>query len=200
MYKIFFNERLILLAASPEGMSDETLLFPFADQNDLRQRIQWFENQKINQICIFHHDLDALRKAFFDCFVEVAAAGGVVYNTEGKVLVIRRRETWDLPKGKADAGETIEQTALREVTEECGISPLSITKSLTKTYHTYHEKGKHIIKTTHWFVMTYTGNEKVVPQAEENITDAIWVEKQNIPQIMENTYLSLIDVFASIIY
>ena len=58
--------------------------------------------------------------------LEVWAAGGVVYRRTGAaievVLVARPREgLWALPKGKPQAGESIEQAALREVTEETGL-------------------------------------------------------------------------------
>lgn len=51
------------------------------------------------------------------------AAGGVVVR-EGKVLVIHRHryDDWSLPKGKRDAGESLLETALREVREETGYS------------------------------------------------------------------------------
>lgn len=52
---------------------------------------------------------------------EVEAAGGVVID-DGRVLVVHRPryDDWSLPKGKLDPGETHEQAALREVTEETG--------------------------------------------------------------------------------
>ena len=54
------------------------------------------------------------------------SAGGVVYRTDGGNLLIAlcgrtKTGTWNLPKGTPDDGETIEQTALREVKEETGL-------------------------------------------------------------------------------
>ena len=48
----------------------------------------------------------------------IEAAGGLVVNDEGKILMILRRGKWDLPKGKLDENETIEKCAEREVIEE----------------------------------------------------------------------------------
>jgi len=47
-------------------------------------------------------------------------AGGLVTNENNELLMIFRRGKWDLPKGKADEGETVEACALREVEEETG--------------------------------------------------------------------------------
>ncbi len=93
-------------------------------------------------------------------------------NGEGRILWIFRRGKWDLPKGKADEGETIEETALREVREECGIRLLEPERFLGPCYHIYlMGKGKKAaFKTTHWYLMR-TGDTDFTPQAEEDITE-----------------------------
>jgi 8-oxo-dGTP diphosphatase len=56
----------------------------------------------------------------------VRAGGGVLWQNgplgEAEVLVVHRpkNDDWTFPKGKQDAGETDEETALREVEEETG--------------------------------------------------------------------------------
>jgi 8-oxo-dGTP diphosphatase len=54
---------------------------------------------------------------------EVEAAGGVVLDGAGRVLLVHRPryDDWSLPKGKLDPGESFEEAALREVEEETGI-------------------------------------------------------------------------------
>ena len=54
----------------------------------------------------------------------VRAAGCVVHDDAGNMLLISRNNRWDLPKGKVEPGETLLQAALREVEEETGITPL----------------------------------------------------------------------------
>lgn len=133
-------------------------------------------------------------KEFCERFTVVAAAGGLVKNANDEYLFIFRRGRWDLPKGKADAGETAEETALREVEEECGLNSLRIIKELPSTYHSFPEKGKNILKHTRWFLME-TKQTKVTLQAEEDIEDHTWLRKEEIfPFITGQMYASLIEM------
>jgi 8-oxo-dGTP diphosphatase len=54
---------------------------------------------------------------------EVEAAGGVVLDEDGRVVLVHRPryDDWTLPKGKLDPGESFEEAALREVEEETGL-------------------------------------------------------------------------------
>ena len=123
------------------------------------------------------------------------AAGGIVKNSMEEVLVIYRKKKWYLPKGKLDYEETPEIAAIREVREECGISKLVMGKFLMKTFHTYTEKNKFILKKTHWFTMTSPENEKLIPQLEENIEEARWMNKEKIyKKVFPKTYASIEEV------
>ena len=124
----------------------------------------------------------------------VQAAGGLVKNDSGEYLFIFRRGRWDLPKGKKEGDETPEQTALREVQEECGLNGLKIIRGLPSTYHSFPEKGKNILKHTHWFLME-TNQTKVTLQTEEDIEDYRWLKKEKIFPFVEGImYTSLIDM------
>ena len=61
---------------------------------------------------------------------------------------------WDLPKGKLEENESIEQCAVREVEEECNMRLLKIVSKLPSTYHCYPYKGAWAFKTTYWYKMT----------------------------------------------
>jgi 8-oxo-dGTP diphosphatase len=54
---------------------------------------------------------------------EVRAAGGVVLDEDGLLVLVHRPryDDWTLPKGKLDPGESFEEAALREVEEETGL-------------------------------------------------------------------------------
>jgi len=108
---------------------------------------------------------------------EVAAGGGIITRfKKGKlnVLVIFRRGVWDLPKGKLDKGETIEECALREIREETGIKKVSIVQPLNVTVHVYAEDKRFRVKTTHWFEMT-TPDNNFSPQKSEGIKEVRWM-------------------------
>ena len=124
----------------------------------------------------------------------VDAAGGVVTNDKGQVLIIKRFGKWDLPKGKVKDNEEIPDTALREISEECGITSLKIIKQLQPTYHTYYLNNQQILKQTYWFQIEYIGNETFRPQLEEDITEVKWFDSKDLPLILDNTYNSIIDV------
>ena len=129
----------------------------------------------------------------------IEAAGGLVLNEEGKVLMIHRLGYWDLPKGKLDKGETPRKAAIREIKEECGIGKLKIKKELPSTYHIYEMNGKKYIKRTYWFEMICADDSKLIPQTEENIDEARWMSHSRMKRInSKNTYGSILDVLTNL--
>ena len=132
-------------------------------------------------------------------FKYVKAAGGVVLHSDGRVLIIKRLGKWDLPKGKAEKGESLQDTAIREVIEECGLSKTpEITGKLTHTFHTYHQDGRYILKHTTWYAMVYDGNEQLQPQYDEGITEVVWFHQNDLNVVMQNTYQTIIQVLSLI--
>ena len=137
---------------------------------------------------IFDKDFEKMKTSFFRHFHLIQAAGGLVKNKNEEILMIFRRGKWDLPKGKLDENETIKECAKREVEEETGLHHLQIIKPLEITYHTYVQFGKHNLKESHWFLMKATGNEKLIPQTEEDITEILWVKNEDLPKYLSNTF------------
>lgn len=135
---------------------------------------------------------DTSWKLFISYYKLVEAAGGLVQNKKGEFLVIFRNHKWDLPKGKIDYDESPEQAAIREVEEECGIDQLSIIKKLPITFHTYTLKEKRKLKKNHWFMMQTESDAPLIPQAEENIEEALWMDKKEIREkVLTNTFASI---------
>jgi 8-oxo-dGTP pyrophosphatase MutT (NUDIX family) len=85
----------------------------------------------------------------------IEAAGGLVLNERGNLLMIFRRGKWDLPKGKRDAGESIETCAVREVEEETGLAGVQLMKAVGQTNHSYLDPFTNLptLKITYWFMM-----------------------------------------------
>jgi len=133
-------------------------------------------------------------KSFKNKLTIIKAAGGLVENAKGEFLFIFRNKKWDLPKGKAERGEKMKATAVREVEEECGVKIERRDKRLCKTYHIYELNGKVILKRTNWYKMYVKGIPKLIPQKDEGITTASWVGTSGIKAKMKNTYPLILDV------
>ncbi|MBK8498098.1 MAG: NUDIX domain-containing protein [Flavobacteriales bacterium] len=136
-------------------------------------------------------------EAFRADYKFVVAAGGAVTDEHGRLLVIKRLGKWDLPKGKVDKGEAIEDAAMREVREECGLRRLRIEAPMISTWHTYERKGKQHLKRTDWFLMRGSSKDVLVPQFDEDIVDVKWVDREVLDDIKAETYPSLVPVLES---
>ena len=118
----------------------------------------------------------------------VAAGGGYVVRRGGggavELLLIFRRGAWDLPKGKLDDGESVEQAAHREVSEEVGVKKkkLAVTADLGETVHGYvwARREVYAVKTTRWFAMTTTATT-FKPETREGIEAVDWVPWADAP-------------------
>jgi len=198
MYKIYFGERYLLIA--DKGINKSAKVFPFKSIDNLSEFVSNFD-EALNEksVTITTENPEAVFSKIIEQYTFIEAAGGVVRNTNDEFLMIYRYHKWDLPKGKREKGELIEQCALREVEEECGISGHQIVKPLPSTFHTYHNKNRLCIKQTFWFEMHYSGIMVCTPQLEENISQAIWVKKYELPSFLINTYPSVIDIIGSVV-
>lgn len=150
--------------------------------------------QKIHAGILLHPEIEKLKKSFKKKFTLIKAAGGLVVNDDGNLLLIYRRGKWDLPKGKLDPGESPEICAVREVKEETGLNTVTLQKHLITTYHTYEESGKYYLKETDWYLMHSPNQEILEPQTGEQITKAVWVAPEVLPKYTNDTYLLIKDV------
>jgi 8-oxo-dGTP pyrophosphatase MutT (NUDIX family) len=181
MYKIYINDTPLFLGTEEEMPAREepekVLVARYPGKSKfLLNYIDMLENtDRWQQVGLYGPDPEKLWADFQEHFKLIEAAGGLVYNHGEKALVIFRRDHWDLPKGKIDKGETPAEAAVREVREETGLQELKLGRALPDTYHTYRLKKKRILKRTYWYVMQTT-EEQLVPQAEEDIEKAEWVD------------------------
>lgn len=199
MYKIFINEKPFILASETDNLSAFTQ-YKRVEHNPLKiaEYIKECESLQSKGILMVTDDLDFAFKDFYTHFVPIEAAGGVVFNANNEVLLIKRLGKWDLPKGKIDGGENDEEAAIREVEEECGISGLTITGKLPSTYHCYKQHNHRFLKITYWFKMSTTDSKPLVPQTEEHITEARWLPWSELNPEGLDSYLSIIDLLKQV--
>jgi len=191
MYKVFFKDRIISLCNDTNLLNSNEYTFVFTNIDELKQVISDFIHDTKNYT-IVHNDLDELWYNFNKCMEVREAAGGIVIK-DNAFLAIKRWGLWDLPKGHVEKGETVEIAAIREVEEETGITNPAIKEKLPNTYHLYLFENNLILKISHWFKMSYSKNENLVPQIEEDITEAIWMPIRNKEIFIRNTYPTLYD-------
>jgi len=196
MYRIFINDNALILSSSSIVLEVDKLaqIRKYSSNSSLTSAINNLENGFYKSIVLFGDDLALMWQDFCSRYQIIEAAGGVVVNPIGEVLWIRRNEKWDLPKGKIELGENLEDTAVREVEEECAVYNISLGELLGITYHTYSCKGKNILKKSYWFAMTCPIEQKLTPQLEEGITTVVWANKQDHLAYLQDTYTSIAEL------
>jgi len=201
--KIFFNDKPLFLCDAidktiePYAHHDDAVFIDELDSHTVKTMIHEMQLPAVHAGIFLHENLDELKKAFFKKFTLIIAAGGLVLNEKDEVLIIFRRGKWDLPKGKLDHGEKVEDCAIREVKEETGLKIVALIKPLTVTYHTYHEGTRFILKESHWFIMQVTGEQKLTPQTEEDIINIKWVNENDLIKYKKDAFSSVADVLDS---
>lgn len=201
-FQIFFGDKPYFitnhLSADLNALAHTagTVLVNQPDGTTLDKTIQDIAQPGTRAVIILSREVHQFWESFRYKFTCIGAGGGVVLNDEGQLLMIQRRGMWDLPKGKWDEGESIEECAQREVQEETGLKEVNRTKLLTQTYHTYRQEGKAMLKTTWWFLMKAPGQQALVPQAEEDITSIAWVSMEDLAPKAAQSYASIRQVLA----
>ena len=198
--KIYFNNKPLFLCDAidntiqPYMHHDDAIFMDELNSHTVKTIIHEMQQPQVHVGVFYHSNLDELKKIFIKKFILVQAAGGLVKNDKDEILMIFRRGYWDLPKGKQDSGEKLETCAIREVKEETGLKNISLDAALTMTNHTYHEGTKHILKETHWFAMSVKGEQSLVPQVDEDISEIKWVSQSKISSFLEKAYPIISDI------
>ena len=146
-----------------------------------------------NSIVVLSADWNAAFRRFASRFVAVEAAGGIVENELGEMLLIYRRERWDLPKGHIDAGEDALSAAIREIAEETGVVGLNFVAQIGNTLHAYNVYGKWELKLTHWFAFS-CHSSSTTPQTDEDIVLAVWADREKTIECMTNSYPTIREI------
>ncbi|RKE90912.1 NUDIX hydrolase [Ichthyenterobacterium magnum] len=189
MYYVFVNDKPIVLTTKiSEEINFKNYLL---DSVNIGKIIKDLNTTSLNEVRLIGKQEDKLLKKFLKKLPNVVAGGGKVYNVKGDVLFIYRNDKWDLPKGKVEGNESIEATAIREVSEETGVNGLEITKPLETTYHIFKRNGKYKIKITYWFEMKTEFAGNLWPQLDEGITKVEWLNETQSQKALENSYANI---------
>jgi len=189
MYKVFVNDKPIVLTTVEEPETN------FKNYNlkgiEMHRVIRELDTTDLQEARLIHKNKDKLLKKFLKKLPNVVAGGGKVYNDKGEILFIYRNDKWDLPKGKIEGIETIEETALREVMEETGVAGLKIVKPLETTYHIFKRNGRYKIKITYWFEMKTSFSGLLYAQEFEGITKVEWLNPEKTQEALKNSYANI---------
>ncbi len=189
MPKIFVNDKPIILTTKVK--KEKHFKNYLLSTVNIGKIIKELNSTDIEGIRLIGKKEDKLLKSFLKKLPNVIAGGGKVYNADGEILFIYRNDKWDLPKGKIEGNESIEQTALREVEEETKVNGLKIVKPLETTYHIFKRNGRLQLKITYWFEMTSNYIGVLEPQEDEGITRVEWLNPKQIKEAMENSYANI---------
>lgn len=193
MIRIYIGSNVVLIA-TPSHDTAPYQPTKVINSNDIITTLQALKTADNEVVLVESTDIAATLKHIQMHYEHVIAAGGVVKNNQDEILLIHRRGYWDLPKGKLDEGEAIANCAIREVEEETGVQNLTLGTLIDCTYHIYDTYGSDAIKTTYWYAMETNDGNTLIPQAEEDITEAVWVPKHNLPAYYEHTYATIQDI------
>ncbi len=195
MYKVFVNDKPIIFTTSIKNEED----FPvYIYKNTIIEELIYrLKMGKMTGVYLYSNNLVEAWLEFKEKFKVIVAGGGLVLNNKKEVLFIYRGNKWDLPKGRIEKGEKIEETAIREVEEECGIENLTIQRKLIDTYHLFLMKGEYRLKETHWYLMHSDYQGVLTPQLEEGITQVVFKDEIAIQKALINAYANIQLVYNS---
>lgn len=192
MYKVFVNEKKLLLSKQSEDL-EKTL--KYESFTTLEIALDLLQNTSVKELNVFGEQIDEMWEEFKKLFRIIEAAGGIVNRPNGDILFIKRLGKWDLPKGKMEKGESREESAVREIEEETNLQNVELLDFINTTYHIYIERnGDRVLKYTHWFEMNFDGEDTSKPQIEEGITEVAWkntsqIESEVFPSTFKNIQL-----------
>ena len=194
MHKVFFdNKKILITNVLKRSAKKKYKIFRLKDISieDFLRKLEEYRSGKF----LFYIESRDPFNIFLEAFTLVKASGGVVRNPQGRILFIKRKGKWDLPKGKLETGEQIKECAHREVEEETGIKELRVLGKRLITYHIYKQDQRWLLKETHWYNMYSDSKEDLVPQREEDIEICAWKKPKKLKKLLKNAFASLQEVF-----
>ncbi len=197
-YCIYFNGKLLRIvpehAKTEAAMQSGNCFIAYTGIASIREAISKIKEEKITTVWLLSFNIDECYDEFKSLFHFIIAGGGLVKNEKEEYLFIFRRGKWDLPKGKLDEMESIEECAVREVKEETGLQNILLLNHLCDSHHVYEQKGDLVLKESVWFNMSTSSHQRLVPQTEEDIEEIVWLAPAQWEKVMQNMYPAIKDV------
>ena len=192
-YTIYFGSKVLQICT--ERPLNDVCVVETDEQGNISgaKLLKKFESCK--SLALLTHNTEHTLQRLCNQFKHVKAAGGVVENMAGELLMIRLRNRWDLPKGHIEAGEDSRTAALREVLEETGIEAEALDNTpLYTTWHAYDTYGEWELKSTDWWRMQTTTTNTAEPQYDEGITEVRWFDHSERNIALAESYETIKEV------
>lgn len=197
MYKIFQENKALIFPKIDDNALKFDAMFPESDRYEIDILCdflqEWLADKEQTDTFVHEVGENAVVEALKTTFRMAPAAGGIVVK-DGKIVSIVRNGIPDLPKGHIEKGESPENAALREVTEETGIGNLQIVKALPSSWHCYQVGEEWRLKRTYWYLMESRETIQPKPQTEEGITEIKLIGNEDIEAFLKGTFRSISEI------
>ena len=197
MYKIFQENKALVFPKIDSNALKFDAMFPESDRYEIDILCdflqEWLADKEQTDTFVHEVGENAVVEALKTTFRMAPAAGGIVVK-DGKFVSIVRNGIPDLPKGHIEKGESPENAALREVTEETGIGNLQIVKALPSSWHCYQVGEEWRLKRTYWYLMESGEAIQPKPQTEEGITEIKLIGNEDIEAFLKGTFRSISEI------
>ncbi len=197
MYKIFQENKALIFPKIDGNALKFDAMFPESDRYEIDILCdflqEWLADKEQTDTFVHEVGENAVVEALKTTFRMAPAAGGIVVK-DGKIVSIVRNGIPDLPKGHIEKGESSENAALREVTEETGIGNLQIVKALPSSWHCYQVGEEWRLKRTYWYLMESGEAIQPKPQTEEGITEIKLIGNEDIEAFLKGTFRSISEI------
>ncbi len=197
MYKIFQENKALIFPKIDDNALKFDAMFPESDRYEIDILCdflqEWLADKEQTDTFVHEVGENAVVEALKTTFRMAPAAGGIVVK-DGKIVSIVRNGIPDLPKGHIEKGESPENAALREVTEETGIGNLQIVKALPSSWHCYQVGEEWRLKRTYWYLMESGEAIQPKPQTEEGITEIKLIGNEDIEAFLKGTFRSISEI------
>ena len=120
---------------------------------------------------------------------ETKCAGGIIYNDKNEVVIVNQNhDSWSLPKGHIDPGESPLEAALREIYEETGIKKPTYIKSLGKfkRYRIGLDGNDDLSELKTIAIYLFKSNQINLQPIDPNNPEAIWVNVEEAYKLLSH--------------